>query len=217
MAAHGTLLFDLDGTLVDSAVAIAAALSELAVGRGGVPVSVAHVRKLVSRGVRVLVGESLGAFAAGAEEDIDAFRAALQSVPVDRADVYPGAIACLDLLVGAGYRCAIVTNKPEGLSRLLLEQLDLTRFFGAVIGGDTLECAKPDAGPLLFAVEQLGARAESAVMIGDSAVDAQAARAAGMPFVLFERGYDAASCADEDVYARFAAFGDLPAVLTAIR
>jgi phosphoglycolate phosphatase len=204
------LLFDLDGTLVDSAFTIAVALSELSRARGGGPVAVAPVRRLVSRGAATLVRETLGPLAGDSAADVAAFRALLARIPADPEMIFPGVIAALEHLTAAHHACAVVTNKPEGLARLLLDQLGLARFFATVVGGDTLAVCKPHAEPLRHALGGVAAPDAAALMIGDSAIDAQAARAAGMPFVLYERGYEAESCAGEACAASFARFERLP-------
>lgn len=210
MSQPAALLFDLDGTLVDSAVTIALALSELSAVRGGGPAEVATVRRLVSRGAPALVRETLGPLAGDEAQDVAAFRAILAGIPADPAMIFPGVVEALDTLMGAGHRCAVVTNKPESLTRLLLDQLDMTRFFGAVVGGDTLPTCKPDPAPLRHALAQLDTPAP-AIMIGDSAVDARAAEGAGLPFMLYARGYEADGCSAGLVAGRFEEFRHLPA------
>lgn len=209
MSQPAALLFDLDGTLVDSAVTIALALSELSVLRGGGPVAVAPVRRLVSKGAPVLVRETLGPVAGDSDEDVAAFRAILAGIPADPAMIFPDVVGVLDGLTATGHACAVVTNKPENLARQLLDQLDMTRFFGAVVGGDTLPTCKPDPALLRHALAQLDAPAP-AIMIGDSAVDARAAEGAGLPFMLYARGYEADGCSAGLVAGRFEEFRHLP-------
>ncbi|RZJ99503.1 MAG: HAD family hydrolase [Novosphingobium sp.] len=208
MTAPAALLFDLDGTLVDSAITIAMALSELSTSRGGAPADVVAVRRLVSQGAPVLVRETLGFVAEDIDTDLAAFRAILGNLPADPATIYPGVVDALTAL--SGHPCAVVTNKPQGLARQLLEQLDLAHFFGAVVGGDTLAVCKPDAAPLLHAQAEIKADGRCAVMIGDSAIDAAAARAAGASFALFEGGYGPVDNDPTDVHIRFRDFADLP-------
>lgn len=205
-------LFDLDGTLVDSAITIAAALSKLSATRGGEPADLARTRRLVSRGAPVLVRETLGQVAGESAEDVAAFRAILADIPADPGMIFPGVVAALQALAAAEAPCAVVTNKPEGLARLLLDQLDLARFFGAVVGGDSLPVCKPDAEPLRHALRAIRAEG-AAAMIGDSEVDAHAAGAAGIPFVLYRRGYEADGCAAHLCADTFEDFSELPALL----
>ena len=207
------LLFDLDGTLVDSAPGIALALSRLSSARGGGVVPTDRVRPLVSLGAEALVGRALGPVAGDSAADVVAFRTILAALPADPASLYPDVSITLDALAEAGFAMGIVTNKPERLSLTLIEGLGLGRHFQALVGGDTTGRAKPHPAPLELALHRLGTTATRAIFIGDSAVDAGAARALALPFVLFERGYGAASCDRRDVAAAFDRFADLPGIL----
>jgi phosphoglycolate phosphatase len=208
------LLFDLDGTLVDSAVMIAQALSELAMSRGGALVPVERARQLVSKGAPTLVREALGPCATDADADVLAFRTILADIRAEPSIIFPGVVDALKLLTAAGHPCAIVTNKPEQLSRLLLDQLNLSWFFGAVVGGDSLAVCKPDPMPLHHALKTQGTEGWPALMIGDSGIDSSAAAAAGLAFLLFEGGYEVESCRPEQVTASFASFAQLPALVS---
>jgi phosphoglycolate phosphatase len=218
MTRPATLLFDLDGTLVDSAVTIALALTELLASRGGGPADIASVRRLVSKGAPMLVRETLGAFADDSDADLAGFRAILARVPPQADIVFPGVVEALTVLSACGHTGAVVTNKPEKLAKLLLDQLDLSRFFAAVVGGDTLPVCKPDPATLHHALQILPDAAEeadvgTAIMIGDSGIDARAAAAAGLRFALFLGGYEPDRCAGEPVAAEFASFAELPAAI----
>lgn len=217
MARPPALLFDLDGTLVDSAVTIALALSQLSLARGGDAIDVAAVRRLVSQGAPTLVREALGPVAGDGAADLVAFRALLAVIPATPEMIYPGVVDALTAFQGEGRACAVVTNKPEEQARQLLVQLDLARFFVMVVGGDTLPVAKPDPAPLLHALSATGYVRDSAIMIGDSAIDARAAAAADLPFALFLGGYEADLCAPGTVAGAFAHFDELPALLRSIR
>lgn len=208
-----TLLFDLDGTLVDSAVTIAQALTDLSTARGGGPADVMRVRRLVSGGVETLVRETLGLVAGDSDADIASFRLRLAEIPPQAEMIYPGTIAALAGLRAQGHLCAVVTNKPERLARLLLDQLDLSLFFDAVVGGDTLSVCKPDPAPLRYALAELSADPNSALMIGDSSIDAAAAGAAGMPFLLFEGGYGPMDKHLSGVHISFREFAELSSLV----
>lgn len=210
------LLFDLDGTLVDSARDIARALSIVSAARGGAPVAAATVRPLVSQGAPTLVREALGAFASDPVADLNEFRQVLAGLPVDRAILYPGVEEALTALAAKGHAIAIVTNKPEGLARALLVAVGIDRHFAAVVGGDTAEAPKPDRAPVDSALTKLGARAEDALFIGDSDVDAATARRCDIPFILFEGGYGAADCMPVDIAVAFADFGQLPGIIAGL-
>lgn len=214
MTPPAALLFDLDGTLVDSAVTIAMALSELSVARGGGPADVEMVRRLVSKGAPLLVREVLGPVAGDSDADLAAFRAILTDLPPQSDIVFPGVIDALETLSADGHPCAIVTNKPEKLARLLLDQLDLARYFAAVVGGDTLPVCKPDPAPLHHALQALpGADPSRAIMIGDSAVDATAAVVGRIRFFLFEGGYGPVDKDMSGVHRRFGEFAELPSLV----
>lgn len=210
------VLFDLDGTLVDSAADIARALSSLRCARGGTAIATADVRPLVSLGAATLVEQALGALATNNTDDLAEFRTILGALPPDPTTVYSGVAAVLGRLPACGHRLAIVTNKPEALSRSLLTQLGLTDYFAAIVGGDTTANAKPHPDPLLKALETIGISSDNAIFVGDSPVDAQAAAACAIPFILFEGGYGVEECANETVHARFAQFAALPAIISGI-
>ncbi len=214
--ATGALLFDLDGTLVDSAADIARALSIVSIERGGQAIMPATVRPLVSLGAITLVRQALGPVAGVDSDDLAAFREVLASMPPDPTIVFDGVVDALEVLTAAGFAMAIVTNKPESLSRQLLSALALDGYFSAIIGGDSAVASKPDRAPLDLALKQLGLSTRGALMLGDSAVDAQAAQACGVPFILYTKGYDAAGCCNWPVAARFADYGRLPCVINAM-
>lgn len=197
---YRTWLLDLDGTLVDSAPDLHGAL-DATLGRHGHPtVSEELVRQFVGAGARVLIERALAeVYAQPAEQE-----AALATIDLlhrhfldyyalhiaDRSQTYPGVREALEDLSQRGIALAVVTNKYEGLSRQLLDALDLSGHFGAVIGGDTLPVRKPDPGPLLEACRQLGSDPAFAVMIGDSITDVRAARNADMPVICVSYGYN---------------------------
>ena len=207
------LLFDLDGTLVDSAQVIASAITLVAQDRGRAMVPVSEIRPLVSQGVAVLVGTSLGTSGDALADDIRTFRTVLASLKAGREIIYPGVEAALGQFQAAGYRMAVVTNKPFFLAKKLLEEIGLIDFFEIIVGGDTLSVSKPDPEPILYALTALGALGSAAWLIGDSAVDEKAAFAAGVKFMLFEEGYGAGECVPEMVHARFSSFDLLSALI----
>jgi phosphoglycolate phosphatase len=213
MRALPALLFDLDGTLVDSAQVIASAISIVAQDRGRAAVPVSEVRPLVSQGVAVLVGTSLGTSGDALADDISTFRTILASLKADREIIYPGVEAALTQFQANGYRMAVVTNKPFFLAKKLMEEIGLIDFFEIIVGGDTVSVSKPEPEPVLHALTALDAIGSAAWLIGDSAVDEKAAFAAGVKFMLFEEGYGAGECVAEMVHARFSSFDLLPALI----
>jgi len=189
-----TVVFDLDGTLVDSAPDLAAALNHVLAGEGLPTLPLARVRSLVGAGAVAMLrrgfevaGEPLGAARLPPLRlrFLDHYRAGIAR----RTRPFPGALAALDALAGAGHALALCSNKPEAMCRALLDALDLSARFASVIGGDSVGIGKPDPAPLRAAVERAGGNVTEAVMIGDSAPDVGAARALGIPVCLVSFGY----------------------------
>lgn len=191
MLKDATIVFDLDGTLVDTAPDLTNALNDVLVRRGYDPVPLAAIRAAAGRGARVMIEEALRM--AGVQEDVDQMLAeflvhyeaniAVESRP------FPGAVAALDRLVAAGATLAVCTNKRERLSRMLLRALELENYFGALAGRDTFAMSKPDPGHLTGVIAVAGGDASRALMVGDSAVDIATARAACVPSILVSFGY----------------------------
>lgn len=190
-------LFDLDGTLVDSAPDLHVALDHVLTRAGHRSVSETLVREWVGTGARQLIIQALAdqyPEAAPEQLDLDGLHARFldyyQSNIAVHSRPYPGVVETLTLLRDAGTPMAVVTNKYEGLSRQLLADLKLDHWFGAVVGGDTLSVKKPDPEPLFEACRQLGGDPRQALMLGDSITDVRAARAAGIPVVCVSYGYN---------------------------
>jgi phosphoglycolate phosphatase len=185
------VLFDLDGTLVDSASDIAEALNRSLEALGHARVAEATVRGWIGEGVRQLVATGLrhagdGRPPASVMEDFMVhYRACLLRSPV----LYPGVVEGLAQLHGRGVPMAICTNKPQALVPPLLQHLGIDGFFAAIVGGDSLPQRKPDPAPLLHLADVLGVVPQRCLMVGDSATDRDAAVAAGMPVALVRYGY----------------------------
>ncbi len=184
-------IFDLDGTLVHSAPDIQAAANRVLAGEGLAPLSLAETTSFIGAGAGVFVermaAARLPAPDAGRTQAMLAAFIDLYEGAVTLTEPYPGAVAALEALAADGWALGLVTNKPEAPARSLLRHLDLTRFFGVIVGGDSLARRKPDPLPLHHAMEALGAR--ETVYVGDSETDAATAEAAGVPFVLYTEGY----------------------------
>lgn len=172
-----TLLFDLDGTLVDSAVDLATSVNLLRQQYDLPPLDLATVRSYVGDGATMLVRRAMpeGEFKV---EHLHLFLELYAHHLVEATHPYPGIVEFLEQRTDM--KMAVVTNKPEGLSRRLLDRLDLGQYFGSVIGGDTLDRKKPSAAPLLLALEQLDSTPAEAVMLGDHHTDLHAGAAAGV-------------------------------------
>jgi N-acetyl-D-muramate 6-phosphate phosphatase len=184
------ILFDLDGTLIDTAPDMIAALNALRSEEGEPPLPYALARTQVSHGSTGLVGL---AFPGIGTERFEALRARFLALYNDRVahetQLFDGALDVLGTLESAGRRWGIVTNKPTFLTTPLLASIGLASRAGCVVCGDTLPQRKPHPAPLLHAADLLGLRPEQCLYVGDAERDIQAARAARMPVLLAAWGY----------------------------
>jgi len=188
-------VFDLDGTLVDSAPGLLAGVNRRLAEAAAAPLDRAALLPMIGDGARALLARAFAARGLALPEGaLPAFLAELEARPEEGAAPLPGIPAALDALAGAGWRLAVCTNKPERAARALLAALRLAPRFCAVLGGDSLPVRKPDPAHLRAAVTAAGGG--RAVMIGDHANDMRAARAAGWPAVFCAWGYGAAAMAD---------------------
>ncbi|HEY1582286.1 MAG TPA: phosphoglycolate phosphatase [Chthoniobacterales bacterium] len=185
------VVFDLDGTLANTAPDLTDALNHMLVRLGRRTVPATQVIEMVGRGMRNLIERGLGATGevtpALVDRALPIFLEYYEPHLADKSRPYDGAAAALDLLQVRGARLAICTNKPEGLTRKLLDAFGWTEKFASVIGGDTLPVRKPDALPLREAIARAGGG--RAVMVGDSVTDIQTARAAGLPCLAVTFGF----------------------------
>jgi phosphoglycolate phosphatase len=189
-----TIVFDLDGTLVDTAPDLTAATNHALSLKGLAPMTVAELHPFIGHGSFVMIEAGLRFRGVGVDHeeikrlhehflDFYAANIAVGSRPFD------GIPELLDRLIGLGARLGVCTNKLEGLSRTLLQALGLAARFTAIAGGDTFAVRKPAAGHLTGTIERGGGRTDRAVMVGDSEVDFAAARAAAVPAIGVTFGY----------------------------
>lgn len=188
------VVFDLDGTLVDTAPDLMRATNHVLGLLGRRPISMDEVRVFVGHGARALLTRGLAA-TGGLPEGYDVepdYRRFVEyyarNIAVESAP-FPGLTGLLDRLKAEGIAMAVCTNKLEGLSNQLLEALELSHYFGSVIGPDTIGVAKPDARPFHEAVARLGLSSPRAIMVGDSETDVLTARNAGVPVIGVPFGY----------------------------
>ena len=189
-----TLAFDLDGTLADTAPDLIGALNAVLGERGLPAVPTANARHLVGRGARALIERG---FAEAGEplDDVEGQALTARFIEIyrgriaDESFAFEGCAAALDALLTLGARLCVCTNKPTGLSRLLLEKLDLLGRFSGVTGADSVPFRKPDGRHLIDAVVAADGDPERCVMIGDSEADVAAARSAGRPVIVVPFGY----------------------------
>ncbi len=188
------VIFDLDGTLVDTAPDLMRATNHVLVEKGRRPISMDEVRAFVGHGARSLITRGLRATGElpdgyDVEPDYERFVAYYSANIAGGSVAFPGLIRLLDRLKAEGFGLGVCTNKLEGLSVQLLDALDLSRYFGSVVGPDTLGIAKPDPAPFYEAVKRLELDSPRALMVGDSETDILTARNAGVPVIAVPFGY----------------------------
>lgn len=210
------LIFDLDGTLVDSVPDLTISLNEVLREHGYPPLSVAEVKPMIGDGVPMLVQRGFaarGGSAGEAEAAMPRYTAIYEANATNSSRPYPGVAATLADLRLKGYRTAVCSNKPQRACEIMLAELGIAGLFDGVAGGDRFPVRKPNPGHLVGLIDALGADPSRAAMIGDSENDAAAGLAAGLPLLLMSYGY-----ARGDIHALGAnrvleRFGDLPGVL----
>ncbi|CAA6603538.1 Phosphoglycolate phosphatase [Rhodospirillaceae bacterium LM-1] len=187
------LLFDLDGTLVDSLPDLSHALNLQLAEEGLRSLEQAEVRLMIGDGAKKLVERAFGAAGRAPLADIEAkvsrFLELYEESPAQRTTVYHGVVETLSALKEKGLKLAVVTNKPQEATERVLAGLELGGLFDAVVGAGRTKALKPDPAPLLFALEKLGVGKEQAVMVGDNANDVDAAKALNIPVVAVTYGY----------------------------
>jgi phosphoglycolate phosphatase len=219
MRERSTIIFDLDGTLVDTAPDLLAALNIVLAGAGHRTVAPAELRSLVGFGVRRLFERAFevtgtkiseAKMAEYHDEFLNYYRANIAR----ESRLFPAVSDTLDSLARDGALLGVCTNKPHDLTGLLLDQLDLTRRFGSVIGAGLAPYNKPDPRHVLDVVAALKGDAKRAVMVGDSAVDVDAAKAAGIPVIVLTYGYTNVPAGALGADALTGDFADVPALVT---
>ena len=201
MTSARTLVFDLDGTLVDTAPDLINALNFVLDREGLPPVPLHSARNMIGAGARRLIERGLeleGRFASFEDvtrltgDFIDYYAAHI----ADASRPFEGLEGALDELGALGYRFAVCTNKLEWLSKLLLDQLGLSSRFSAICGADTFGISKPDPAILQQTIARAGGQLSSAVMVGDAGPDIGVARRAGIPVIGVGFGYTEVPIAD---------------------
>ena len=210
-----TVIFDLDGTLVDSAADIAVAANAALAGEGLDPVTNEEAARLIGDGARKAVERAFSLRGGPVDDDaLDRGERAFSRAYADPGQpllgrLYPGVPETLDRMAGAGIRFGVCTNKPQAATLRTLAGLGIEGRFAVLVGGDRTTFRKPDPRHLLACLEPLEGRPETAAMVGDSSNDEEAARAAGAAFVGVSFGYgrlSAAACVVDR-------FSDIPGAL----
>jgi phosphoglycolate phosphatase len=188
------VIFDLDGTLVDTAPDLIDSLNHTIAPAGLAPMTLDDLNHLVGQGARVMIKRAFELRKVALDEAqaetlfndfVDHYR---QNMP-GKSRPFPGVVECLERLAAAGMTVAICTNKSEALAIPLIEELGLSDHFAAITGGDTFPVRKPDAAHIFGTIEKAGGTKGNAVMVGDSVNDILAARNAGVPSIGVDFGY----------------------------
>jgi phosphoglycolate phosphatase len=188
------VVFDLDGTLVNTAPDLWAATNHVLTAHGRREVSLDDVYEMVGHGAKRLIERGFERTGDPVAEDkVDAlFRQFIDYYSANittRSEPYPGVLDLLDELRARGVGMAVCTNKLEALSRKLISGLAIDHYFSGIVGPDTTGIGKPDPRPLHAAISAAGSEPQNAVMVGDSATDIRTAQAAGIPVIAVSFGY----------------------------
>ena len=188
------IVFDLDGTLADTAPDLVGSLNRLLVREGLARVGMATARSMVGNGARALIDRAFAASGAPLaalrlNELVADFLQDYEGRIAEETRLFPGAEAALDRFAAANYALAVCTNKPEPLARLLLQKLDVAGRFAAICGRETFPMCKPDGRALLLTIDAAGGDPARAVMVGDSRTDIDTAKSARVPVAAVDFGY----------------------------
>lgn len=215
------LVFDLDGTLVETAPDLIGALNFVLDREGLAPVPLAKARNMIGAGARKLIERGLELEDRSVSVDelnrlTKDFVAYYAEHIADESRPFEGLEAALDELEGQGFRFAVCTNKLEWLSKLLLDKLDLSKRFAAICGADTFGVSKPDPVILQQTLARAGAQLAGAIMVGDAGPDVGVARRAGIPVIGVEFGYTDVPIAELKPDRLIGHFRELPAAVNSL-
>ncbi|MGA7790531.1 MAG: HAD-IA family hydrolase [Xanthobacteraceae bacterium] len=216
-----TVVFDLDGTLIDTAPDLIATLNLILEREGMAAVDFDAARRMIGGGARGMIERALVAEGrASSKSELDrmlgAFIEHYAAHIADRSRPFPDVETTLVHLAGAGHRLAVCTNKLEWLSVRLLDTLNLSRHFATICGQDTFGVQKPDPQMLRLTIERAGGEARRAIMVGDSATDIRTSRAATVPVIAVDFGYSEVPIATLEPDRIIGSFTQLPAAIRAI-
>ncbi len=210
-----SVIFDLDGTLVDTAPDLIASLNAVLSAEGHTPISTSDLRHLVGRGVRAMFEHAFLRAAADVPPEripvlTQQFLAHYRANIARGSKPFPRVPETLEQLTVQGAGLGVCTNKAQDLTELLLSELSLSRHFPAIVGGGRIPYSKPDPRHVLEVLKALNGRATRAVFVGDSAIDVEAARAAEIPVIAMSYGYTPVPASELGADAVLDDFAELP-------
>lgn len=216
-----TIVFDLDGTLIDTAPDLVDTLNVVFAREGLAPLPYETARNFIGGGAKAMIERAMATIELTLSSDrleklFADFVVHYSEHLADRSRPFPGVVEALNDLAARGWRFAICTNKLERLSLRLLDELELTDRFLAVCGQDTFGIQKPDPEILRRTIAAAGGVIRRSVMIGDSVTDIRTARAAGVPVIAVDFGYSEHPIADFNPDRIIGKFADLPAAIAAV-
>ena len=212
------IIFDLDGTLIDTAPDLHAISNSVLAAHGHRSLTLETVASFIGNGIPKLVErcfETVGAPISGQELDkaVEMFLDKYAIEPAKLSKFFPDVLETLDMLQAQGYTLGICTNKTERLAKLIVEKMGMEKYFACVAGGDRIKEKKPSPEPLLNCAKEMGCSINNIVYVGDSEIDAATAEAAKVPFVLFTEGYRKVLASDLYHQALYCRFSHLPHVV----
>nr|WP_321463734.1 phosphoglycolate phosphatase [uncultured Cohaesibacter sp.] len=212
------VLFDLDGTLVDTAPDLTGALNHVLAQYQLAPFSVEKVRNTVGFGARITIERSMSHYNKTlSEEALDIahaqFLAHYSENICKNSQLFPGVKDVLEMFKANDIRMSVCTNKTEHLSIDLLDQIGIADYFASICGSDTVPNKKPHPDHVFSAINRAGGKCEEAILIGDSQADVQSARAAGIPVIVMSYGYTAVPSAELGADLVLDSFLDIPKTL----
>jgi phosphoglycolate phosphatase len=213
-----TIVFDLDGTLIDTAPDLISTLNIILAREGLPPVDYDSARRMIGGGAKAMIERALATEGrASSKAELDRLFAAFiehyAAHIADHSRPFPQLEATLEHLADEGHRLAVCTNKLEWLSVRLLDMLQLTRHFAAVCGQDTFGVQKPDPRMLRLTIERAGGETTRAIMVGDSGTDIRTSRAATVPVIAVDFGYSEVPIALLRPDRIIGSYADLPAAI----
>jgi phosphoglycolate phosphatase len=212
------VVFDLDGTLIDSAPDMHRAVNLMLADLGCAPLTLPDIRSMVGDGASALIARALAArqcVNADPAKALEDFLAHYEADPTNVTRTFAGVAETLERLRSIGLTLAVCTNKPARLTGMILERLGIDRYFARVLAGDSMPFRKPDPRALMEVIDGFSAAKEATLMVGDSEVDAATAHAACVPFALMTYGYHRGPIEDISSVATLDHFGELATLLHA--